>query len=200
MSSIFFPPFFETNEYFIDEKVNFFKFHNHYKVYDNHGLQIDNIVQQVTGWHKFLRLFLSKAIFPFVLKIVDADEKELISIERGWTFWMSKININTADGINIGKIKQKFKFFKPTFEIYDEKESPIGLITGDWKVWNFTIKDANENVIGTINKKWAGVAQEFFTTADKYFVNIVPEYAEDTNKINIVSTAIIVDMVMKESK
>jgi uncharacterized protein YxjI len=200
MSSIFFPPFFETNEYFIDEKVNFFKFHNHYKVYDNHGLPIGNIVQHVTGWHKFLRLFISKAMFPFTLKIVDADEKELISIERGWTFWMSKISIKTAEGLEIGQIKQKFKLFKPTFEIYDAAGLQIGLITGDWKAWNFVIKDANENTIGTINKKWGGVAKEFFTSADKYMVNIVPEFAEDTNKINIVSTAIIVDMVMKESK
>jgi uncharacterized protein YxjI len=200
MSSIFFPPFFETNEYFIDEKVNFFKFHNHYKVYDNHGLPIGNIVQHVTGWHKFLRLFLNKAMFPFMLKIVDADEKELVSIERGWTFWMSKISIKTAEGLEIGRIKQKFKFFKPTFEIYDAAGMQIGLITGDWKAWNFSIKDANENEIGTINKKWAGIAKEFFTSADKYLVKIVPEFAEDTNKINIVSTAIIVDMVMKESK
>ena len=30
--SVFFPEFFESNEYFIDEKVQFFKFHNIYKV------------------------------------------------------------------------------------------------------------------------------------------------------------------------
>jgi hypothetical protein len=42
--------------------------------------------------------------------------------------------------------------------------------------------------------------KEIFTTADKYRVSIIPEYAEDSNKIIIVSTAIIVDMVMKEGK
>ena len=44
------------------------------------------------------------------------------------------------------------------------------------------------------------MAKEFFTTADKYNVSINPSYAEDTNKINIVATAIIIDMVLKESK
>lgn len=33
--SIFFLDFFKSNEYFIDEKIGFFKFHNEYKVYDN---------------------------------------------------------------------------------------------------------------------------------------------------------------------
>lgn len=198
--SILIPKFFETNEYFIDEKVNFFKFHNHYKVYDNYGLEMGNIVQHVSGWHKFFRLFLSKAMFPFKLSIIDNDENTLVTIERGWTFWMSKITIRDGNGEVIGGMKQKFKFFKPTFHILDANAAQIGIITGDWKAWNFTIKDANEKVIGTINKKWAGVAKEFFTSADKYYVSIVPEYAEDMTKVNIVSTAIVVDMIMKESK
>jgi uncharacterized protein YxjI len=51
-----------------------------------------------------------------------------------------------------------------------------------------------------INKKWAGIAKELFTSADKYYVSIVPQYAEDQNKMNIVITAITIDMVLKESK
>jgi hypothetical protein len=42
--------------------------------------------------------------------------------------------------------------------------------------------------------------KEAFTRADKYYVSIIPEYAEDRNKIAIVSTAITVDMVMKNAK
>ncbi len=198
--SIFFPPFFESNDYFIDEKVNFFKFHNQYNVYDGSGLTIGKIVQKVSGFHKFLRLFLSKAMLPFHLDIIDNNEQVLVSIKRGWTFWMSKVTIEDANGLLLGTITQKFKLFKPTFRIFDAGGSEIGLIKGDWKAWNFEITDQQGNVIGTINKKWAGAMKELFTSADKYRVSVVPEYAEDTNKINIVSTAIIVDMILKESK
>jgi len=198
--SPFFPPFFLGNTYFIDEKVQFLKFHNHYKVYDKDGMQIGSVVQRVSGWHKFLRLFLNKAMFPFTLEIIDNNEQVLLSIQRGWTFWMSKITIVKNDGTTLGFIRQKFKLLKPAFRIFDQNESEIGMITGDWKAWNFSIKDNNGNEIGTINKKWAGMAKEFFTTADKYNVSINPSYAEDTNKINIVATAIIIDMVLKESK
>jgi uncharacterized protein YxjI len=42
--------------------------------------------------------------------------------------------------------------------------------------------------------------KEFFTSTDKYYVNIHPSFNEDQNKINIVATAITIDMVLKESK
>jgi uncharacterized protein YxjI len=79
-------------------------------------------------------------------------------------------------------------------------ENQIAEINGDWKAWAFTITDQGGMQIGTINKKWAGVAREFFTSADKYHVTIVPGYHEDRNKMNIVVTAITIDMVLKESK
>lgn len=198
--SVLFPGFFETNNYFIDEKVGLFKFSNAYKVFDEHGEQIGNIQQKVSNGHKILRLLINKAMMPFTLSINDIQGQQLVTIKRGWTFWMSKIEIIDAKGNTIGFIKQKFKFFKPTFQIMDQHQSEVGNITGDWKAWNFNITDHLSNEVGTITKKWNGILKEAFTTADKYVVTIVPEFAEDIKKILIVSTAITIDMVLKESK
>lgn len=199
--SILFPNFFETNNYFIDEKVGLFKFSNAYKVFDEHGEQIGTIKQQVSGWHKFLRVLANiKPMMPFTLSIKDMQDMDLVTIKRGWTFWMSKIEILDGNGAVLGFIRQKFKFMKPTFRIFDPQEALLAEITGDWKGWNFSIKDENQNEIGNISKKWNGLLKEAFTTADKYIVSIVPEYAEDTRKMAIVATAITIDMVLKESK
>lgn len=194
------PKFFESNEYFIDENVNYFKFGNTYKVYNEETEQVGTIQQKVSGWHKFLRLFINKAMFPFTLEVHNIDNDLQVTIKRGWTFWMSKITVYDANQVLIGTIKQKFKLFKPTFIIINAKEEVIAKITGDWKAWDFKIENQNGISIGTINKKWGGVVKEFFTRADKYRVSIVPEHAEDTNKIVIVSCAITVDMVMKNTK
>lgn len=198
--SLLIPKFFESNDYFIDENVNYFKFGNTYKVYNKEAEQVGTIQQRVSGWHKFLRLFLNKAMFPFSLEVYNMDEDLQVSIRRGWTFWMSKITITDANDAVIGHIQQKFKFFKPTFKIKNDQGDEIAIITGDWKAWDFKIANENGNPIGTINKKWGGVVKEFFTRADKYYVSIVPEYAEDTNKIAIVSCAITIDMVLKNFK
>ena len=198
--SVFFPEFFESNEYFIDEKVQFLKFHNEYKIFDPMGLPIGAVTQHVSGWHKLLRLFLKNAMLPFHLELTDVNGIVLASIHRGWTFWMSKITIKDNKGEVSGYIRQKFRFLKPRFRIFDASENQIAEINGDWKAWAFNITDQNGIQIGTINKKWSGVAKEFFTSADKYHVTIAPGYAEDRNKMNIVVTAITIDMVLKESK
>lgn len=198
--SALFPEFFECNEYLIDEKVTFLQFENEYKIYNDLGVHIGSIKQQLNGWHKVLRLLLNKAMLPFKLELKDTNDQLLVKVERGWTFWMSKITISNSNNEVVGFIKQKFTFLKPKFKILDASENLIGEISGDWKAWNFSIKDANNVEIGTINKKWAGAMKELFTSADKYYVRISPSFEEDQHKINIVATAITIDMVLKESK
>lgn len=192
--------FFESDSYFIDEKVNFLKFENEYKIYDNQAVQIGMVKQKLSGGQKMLRLLLNKAMLPFHLEIQNHQGEVQSSIRRGWTFFMSKISVFDGNDTLIGTIQQKFKLFKPTFMIFDPNGIQIAEINGDWKAWNFAIKDANGSQIGSVNKKWAGIAKEFFTTADKYNVTIDQSYPEDNNKILILSSAITIDMVLKEAK
>ena len=192
--------FFNSNSYFIDEKVNFFKFANAYRIYNDQGIEIGAVKQRLTTGQKLLRLVLNKAMLPFQLEIINGNDEVEAVISRGWTFFMSKISIKDALGNKIGSIQQKFKFFKPTFRIFNNNDEQVAVITGDWKAWNFVIKDSGDAEIGTITKKWSGVMKEFFTTADKYNVSIDPSYSNIENKIAILSGAITIDMVLKESK
>ncbi|HYD91335.1 MAG TPA: phospholipid scramblase-related protein [Flavobacterium sp.] len=192
--------FFETDSYFIDEKVNMFKFENSYQVYNDIGVNIGVVAQKMSAGDKALRLLLNKSMLPFLLEIRNADGGLEASLRRGWTFWMSKITITDKDGHPIGYIKQKFKLLKPTFLIYDTNDTLVGKISGDWKAWNFKITDDNDNQIGAISKKWAGAVKEIFTSADKYNVTINPDYPENKNKMIILAGAITIDMVLKEKK
>lgn len=192
--------FFESNSYFIDEKVNFFKFENCYQIYNEKGQTIGTIKQKLTTGQKILRLFLGKPMLPFLLEINNSEDKLQATISRGWTFFMSKITIKNANGDTVGYIKQKFQLLKPKFIICDAFENQIAEISGDWKAWNFKISDSNSNQIGTISKKWAGAMQEIFTSADKYHVNIESNFDKLENKVAIIAGAITIDMVLKESK
>jgi uncharacterized protein YxjI len=62
------------------------------------------------------------------------------------------------------------------------------------------VKNGFDIQIGAITTKWAGLAQEMFTTADKYYVSIDPKYATNQYKIAILSSAITIDMVYKSGK
>jgi len=192
--------FFESNTYFIDEKVNFFKFENCYQIYNDKGENIGAIKQKLNIGQKLLSLLISKTMLPFFLEIRDLNDNLEVTISRGWTFLLSKITIKNAQGEAIGYIKQKFKLFSPTFNIFNTSEELIAEISGDWKAWNFKINDAANNQIGSISKKWAGAMKELFTSADKYNVQIEENYANLENKIAILAGAITIDMVLKEKK
>ncbi|MFM2156164.1 MAG: hypothetical protein RL516_913, partial [Bacteroidota bacterium] len=97
-------------------------------------------------------------------------------------------------------IKQKFKLFKPEFSISDTNEVEIAKITGDWKAWSFLILDSNQQTIGTIDKKWAGAMKEILTSADKYNVILNSDIKDNLRKIAILSSAITIDMLLKESE
>lgn len=194
------PIFFQSNDYFIDEKVNLFKFENCYRVYNEKGEIIGSINQKLSVSQKLLRLILNKAMLPFRLEIRDSNETLQTSINRGWTFFMSKITIQDAENQSIGIINQKFKLFKPTFQIADTSGQHIAEISGDWKGWNFLIKNSSSAQIGTISKKWAGAMKEIFTTADKYNVHIDTQLTSNLVKAIIISSAITIDMVLKERK
>lgn len=192
--------FFDSDNYFIDEKVNFLKFENCYNVYNDTGDNIGAIKQKLNIGDKILRLVLNKAMLPFHLEIYNSQDVLESSISRGWTFFMSKISIKDANDNIVGNIQQKFNLFKPTFKIFDASGKYIAEITGDWKAWNFVINDSSNVKIGTISKKWAGAMKELFTSADKYNVTIDSGFSNKENKIAILSGAITIDMVLKESK
>lgn len=192
--------FFDGYTYFIDEKVNFMKFANQYQVFNEKAENIGSINQQLTFGQKMLRLVLNKAMLPFRLEIKDSHGLLIASISRGWTFFMSKIIITSGDEKIIGTVQQKFKLFKPTFKIFNHSGTQVAEITGDWKAWNFVINGGSGSQIGTISKKWGGIAKELFTTADKYVVSLDPSYSDMMSKIVVLSAAITIDMVMKESK
>lgn len=192
--------FFENNSYFIDEKVNFFKFENSYQIFNDMGQNIGSISQKLNAAEKILRLFIGKSNLPFYLEIKDSNDLLQSTISRGWTFFLSKTVINDATGQKIGSIKQKFKLIKPTFQILDAYDMFIAEINGNWRAWDFVITDPSNQQIGTISKKWSGAVRELFTTADKYHVAIDPNYSNKTNKIAILSAAITIDMVLKEKK
>jgi Scramblase. len=190
--------FFNVNSYFIDQKRFFFKFYRHYQIYNEKRECIGLIKQRFTLKEKLLRFAISKTLLPFVFEIRSCNGALLASISRGWIFMKSKIIIQDSKGEKIGSIKRKFVFFKPVFYILSASDEIIAEISGDLKKWNFVISDPSHNQIGSIDKKWIEAMKGLFRSADKYNVNFEADYVDKSKKIAILSTAIIIDMVIKK--
>ena len=191
--------FFSNNTLVIDEKIAAFKLSNAYRVYDGTGQEIGAIQEHKSFLHILLGMFLSEGMLPFELNILNADGKRIAQLRRGLTLFMSSVHIYNENGQSIGSFKQKFTLMKPKFTLVNNLGKVMATIKGDWKAWNFTILDANDQPIGTVDKKWNGLGKELFTTADKYVVNISPSVTDEHQRIAIASVAAALDMVLKES-
>ena len=105
--------FFENQSYFIDEKVNFFKFENSYQIFNDKGENIGAVNQKLSFGQKILRLLINKQALPFYIEINNTNGRLVSSLSRGFTLGMSKIVVKNEHGQMVGSIKQKFKLFKP---------------------------------------------------------------------------------------
>ena len=80
----------------------------------------------------------------------------------------------------------------------DPSGNQIATMKGDWKGWNFSLEDSTGVELAKVTKKWAGLAKEFFTSADNYVISISrPEMPEDMRKM-IFAAGIGIDMALKE--
>ena len=190
----------QNNDFLIDEKVGMFKFENQYKIFNDEGHQLGRVQQRMSLGQKFLRMIISPAALPFKIEIYDEKDSMILKVSRGWTFWMSKITIEDAQGMVLGYVKQKFKLFTPKFEVLDSQNMLLAELKGDWKARDFQLKNSQGQTLATINKKWNGAMKEIFTTADKYKVSIDGTLVNDTLKKIVLSSAITIDMVLKERK
>lgn len=194
------PKLFTNDTIIVDEKVAFIKFENQYQLYDKNGSEIGFVQENIPTWSKIARFLINKSMLPFELDIQDQNGNVLAKIKRGFTLWLSTVEILDTDNRLLGTFKGKFKLMGSKFIIKDASEAEVGKIEGDWKGWNFVISDEHGEKIGSVNKKWHGAIKEIFTTADKYKVEIEPQVKEDKEKILILSVAIAIDMILKESK
>ena len=197
--------FFSRSEYIIDEKLSVFRFTNAYKIYDASGSHIGWVEQQsISGGAKAARLLLGskvKGMQAFRLNIMDLEGKTLVSVAReGAGSGMSGIRtISLSDGAgqSLGALKFARGSWTPKLDIFNRNGEVVGHIAGDWKGWNFTITDACGTTVGAVNKKWAGLMTEVFTTKDKYRVSISSQ-ASGLYRTAIVAAAITLDMVFHE--
>lgn len=190
--------FIDRDRFIVNEQFAMVK--NTYDILDDVGNNIGQIQEQRSFWHIIGGLFLSKALLPFHLDLIDENNYIIATIERGFTLWMSKIKVYDGRNNLVGMIKQKFKWFKPEFEILDANDNKIATIKGSLMAWDFNITNNAGEVIGNVNKKFNGVLNELFTTKDKYIVEISPNVTDPALRTLIASVACSVDLLFKENK
>lgn len=195
----------DQKTYFIRERVGFMKLVDTYDILDPESqVQVGIAKEKTSVLVHMLRFLVHKRMLPTTVFVYEGDNpddaaKLLFSIQRGVTFFRSKVNILDPEGKRVGWLQSKAFSIGGAFRVFDASDREVALVKGDWKGWNFRFMDTSEQEIGTITKNWAGIGKELFTSADNYIIALHGEPAP-AKAMLLLAAGLAVDTVYKEQK
>lgn len=192
-------PVLNRNAYFVKEHVGIFKAANEYDVIDpatREGL-LECREPNLGGFTKLLRFTDYKRMTPFHV-VVTSKGRAVLEVKRGVSLFVSNVGIFDGEGKRLGGFKQKFFSIGGKFEVFDADDRPVCVLQGKWTSWEFSFK-AGERELARVTKKWAGLGQEMFTSADNYVLEVSPGVPPDhPARPLILASVLVIDMVLKE--
>jgi uncharacterized protein YxjI len=188
------------NLFLVKEHIAMFKAANNYDIFDPQtGHEIMQCREdKLGGMTKMLRFTDWKRMTPFHVEIRRPDGMTLVSIKRGISFFLSKVDVLDQNDMRIGGFQQKFFSIGGKFDVLDANDAPLCTLRGKWTGWNFKF-EKDGSVLAEVSKKWSGIGKEFFTSADNYMLSIsesVPR--NDPVRPLILAAVTCIDMVLKE--
>lgn len=190
----------KKNLFFVKEHVGMFKASNNYDIYDpnDQTLVMECREEKLGFFTKMLRFTDYKRMTPFNVVIKTASGEPVLTVRRGTSFFVSKVQVLDENEQLIGLFKQKFFSIGGKFDVLNANEEVLCQLKGKWTSWDFKFKLDNEEY-AHVSKKWAGLGKEMFTTADNYMLKIFDNVPIDSPlRVLILAAVMCIDMVLKE--
>lgn len=193
-------PILNKNLFLVKEHVGMFKAANNFDIYDpqtNEKIMLcreDNL----GFFTKMFRFTDYKRMTPFDIEIKTASGEKVLSVKRGISIFLSKVEVFDENNQLVGMFKQKLFSIGGKFDVLDANGNVLCSLKGKWTSWDFSfMKDKVE--FGRVTKKWAGFGKELFTSADNYVLTIGEQVPADNSlRLLIVAAVMCIDMVLKE--
>ncbi|MEO6688148.1 MAG: phospholipid scramblase-related protein [Dokdonella sp.] len=193
-------PVLRSNLFFVKEQVGLFKASNNYDVFDPAtNRKIMECREPNLGiLTKLFRFTDYKRMTPFHVEVRTPEGRKILTVKRGFSLLLSKVDVLDEDDRVVGSFKQKFFSIGGKFDVLDAGDQPLCTLQGTWTSWDFRFVKG-ERELASVSKKWAGLGKELFTSADNYMLAIKDAVAADDNvRILIVAAVMCIDMVLKE--
>jgi uncharacterized protein YxjI len=190
------------NLFFVKEHRGIFKAANSYDVYDPQTQQIIMTCREedLGFMTKLFRFSSYKSMTPFNLVIKDMNEKQVVRVKRGFSWFRSKVQVYDENEMLIGWFRQRLLTIGGKFDVYDAGGTMLCTLKGKWHSWDFKFVD-DQSEFASVSKKWAGLGKELFTTADNYMLTIEPTVSStDSRRPMILAAVMCIDFVLKEKK
>jgi uncharacterized protein YxjI len=182
---------------FVQGQVAFLKLRDTYDLLDPESqVSLGQVKDEPANWAKWARLLVKKRMLPTTLNVYALSQpRPVLSVHKRPGFLRTRLEVRGADGQVLARVRSKVFSLGGAFAIEDPMGQLVGELKGDWKGWDYKAIIQNQE-IGLVTKKWAGLLQEAFTNADKYLV----QSGRPENLPLLLGLALAVDVVYKENQ
>lgn len=188
------------NLFLIKEHAGIFKAANNYDVFDPaSGAKLIECREPNLGFFtKLFRFTDYKRMTPFEVVLTDTDGRKVLTVRRGVSLFLSRVEVLDGNGRVVGGFKQKFFSIGGAFRVLDARDNEVCVLKGKWTSWEFKFL-RGEKELAVVSKKWTGLGRELFTSADNYVLSISDRVPTDDDvRILIMAAVMCIDMVLKE--
>jgi len=193
-------PVLNQNVFFVREHYGFGKASNNFDIHDpeSRDLLMTCREENLNIVTKMFRFTDYKRYTPFDFEIRSNDGDLVMNIKRGIALLVSKVEVFDANENLVGVFNQKLLSIGGKFDVCDANNNVLCTLSGKWTGWDFQfVKDGVE--FARVTKKWKGLGQEMFTSADNYVLSINDTVPQDNPvRILILAAVLCIDMVLKE--
>jgi uncharacterized protein YxjI len=189
-----------ANQFFVKEHVGAFKASNNYDIFDPATNQktMECREPNLGIISKIFRFTDYKRMTPFDIEIRTPEGAKVLTVKRGISLFLSKVEVLDEHDRVVGYFKQKLFSIGGKFDVLNADDSVVCTLKGKWTSWEFRFVQG-EKELASVSKKWAGLGKELFTTADNYMLAIDNSIgADDSRRILILAAVMCIDMVLKE--
>lgn len=136
---------------------------------------------------------------PFNIHIVDGNRREVLRLERPFSFLFQRVTVRDSRGAEVGAIQRRFGILRRTLDIESPSGSPTARIQGIiWRPWTFPVYQAGREV-ACIRKRWSGMLKETMTDADTFSVSFSEELPESMQHL-VLAAAFPIDFDFFEKR
>lgn len=141
-----------------------------------------------------------KSMLPTTVVVREDDRSEpALTIKRPFAVVRSRVEVIDRHQKQVGFFKSKLFSLGGGFTVHLPEGDQIADVTGNWKGWDFKLKDMEGNELGTVNKKWAGMMKEIFMTADNSMISLNESIGDNAGLAALLLAAgLAIDIVDKE--
>jgi uncharacterized protein YxjI len=145
---------------------------------------------------------LGKDGIPVTIEVRNKADDSLAFAVRRRGLFLTKVEAVDAQGQVLGRCTAKRFSLSGGFHVYDKDGKHFADIKGKmFKAEYQFMRPDGRTPVGSVSRKWGGLAKELFSSESSYGVQMVPEATNDrTAKTLILGAALAIDALFAKSK